>query len=221
VAHGNVARMPLAAAPLVTPVRPLHVIRAYRDAPPFAAGGHRSVRLRARPHSLVGAPCAGRVTFVGAVAAATPTVTIQCDAGLRLTLAHLTPAVRRGTLVGLAAAVGEVHGGWVGLSARMGSRYRDPIPLLSSTPPRAVPPGGAALRRRPPALPRVMLQRPVRVLAAHPAGPPVARAEVDRWTGSIGAVTGMLCVLAWAWRARPVRRLARGVLTGHRLALRR
>lgn len=112
------------------PVAPLQIVRAYREAPRFAAGGHRGIDLGVVPGAAVAAPCGGRITFRGPVAGGPPTVTVDCGR-LRATLQRLAPSVRVGEQVRRGERVGRAAGDAVDLSARRpDGTYLDPAALL-------------------------------------------------------------------------------------------
>ncbi|MFT4036246.1 MAG: hypothetical protein QM679_11795, partial [Patulibacter sp.] len=129
--------VPVAAAPpLIAPVAPIVVRRSFRDAPPFAAGGRRAIRLAAASGQSVKAPCGGDVWFRGRVAGGAPVLTIDCArGGWRVTLSKIS--VEAGIAVGAAVVAGAVVGtagdGALGLSVRRrAGQYVDPLPLLRS-----------------------------------------------------------------------------------------
>lgn len=129
----------------LAPLAPLAVARAYVDAPPFLAGARRSVLLRASPGQAVRAPCGGVVTFRGSVAGSPPTITIACSE-LRSTLRWVRASAGRGRTVSRGERIGTATGSQVGLSARRGAAYLDPIRLLGAVRDHREPPPVAARR---------------------------------------------------------------------------
>ncbi|MEN0013849.1 MAG: hypothetical protein AAGC46_10820, partial [Solirubrobacteraceae bacterium] len=137
----------------LAPLRPAVVARGYRAAPPFAAGGHRSVLLRSSVGQAVRAPCGGVVTFRGTVAGSPPTVTVACG-GLRSTMRWVRGDLGPGQPVGRGDAIGVATSARVGLSARLADgSYLDPLSLLGAAAHRAappvVPPRATRAQRRP------------------------------------------------------------------------
>lgn len=196
---------PLAPPPLVSPVPALRVLVPFRPAPRFAPGGRRVLLLAAAPGAPVLAPCAGRVSFRGRVAAGAPSLTIAClGTGTRVTLSRIEAAAARGATAAAGAPVGQSVGAAIGISVRPAGRaYVDPLPLLAS-PARREPPSSPA-RPRParPRLPEVRLDRPVRTLAV-PASQPAAQPapSADRWLGGVGSALGLSAIGWWLWRRR-------------------
>src|SRR4051812_5372951 len=74
------------------------VVRPFQFNPddPLVPGQHRGLDIAATPTSIVRAPAAGEVTFIGNVAANGLTITIRTPGGYAVTLTHLgTTAVGR------------------------------------------------------------------------------------------------------------------------------
>ncbi len=141
------------------PVKPLQITRSFRAVAPFAAGGRRTISLRAAPGAAVRAPCTGRVRFAGRVAGGPQVLTLRCG-GWNATLSRVDGAYGLGAVVRAGALVGRATSATLGLSARDPSgTYRDPAPLLGREAQR--PPGAPARRR---------MQRP-RWTAPEPAAP--------------------------------------------------
>ncbi|MBO9531630.1 MAG: hypothetical protein J7513_01495 [Solirubrobacteraceae bacterium] len=217
--------MPLAGPPpLHPPLRPVVVRRTYRDAPVFAAGARRSVRLGATAGQRIAAPCTGGVRFAGRVAGGSPVITVGCGAwGLRVTVGGITPALPRGAPVRAGGRLGTALGSELGLSVRRdGIGYVDPVPLLA--------------REAGPSTPTVLdvprrIQRPWRAAPAvhglRTVGTSLVEASArasptaDRSLGLTGSVLGATGLLIWAARAIAVRRGGRRTTAARRAALRR
>ncbi len=224
-AGGNVGGVPVAATapppPWHAPVSPVAIVRAYREVPPFLPGGHRGIDLRAIPGGAVRAPCAGRVSFRGAVAGGPPTITIDCGA-LRATLQRVAPAVGLGEAVGRGARIGSATEAALDLSARRADgSYLDPATLLAVH----RSPGSPVVTRRTgrprsprPGLPKLRASRPAKIAdraLVNAVGPrqatgaaPASAApspRVDRPLGLAGSALAALVLLASAvaaWRGR-------------------
>lgn len=171
------ARGPAAAPPWRWPVfGPVAHRFSYRAAEPFARGARRGIDLRVARGAVVRAPCAGRVTFAGAVPSRGRAVTLRCGT-LRATLLGLrSTAVGRGVSVRAGALIGRAGGPLLRLGARRADDrfgYVDPLALLGDRPagaplgpaPRAMPPPS---RHRPAPPPR-----PAPARAPQPTGPPL------------------------------------------------
>ncbi|MBJ7471398.1 MAG: M23 family metallopeptidase [Solirubrobacteraceae bacterium] len=210
---------PAADAPLPhwrAPVAPAVIVRRFHEVAPFAPGGHRGLDLHTAVGQRVGAPCAGRVIFQGAVAGGPPTVTISCGA-LRATVQRVSPSVVAGQRVGRGARIGAATQGALDLSARRADgSYVDPARLLAvrgriSPPVGAIRPVGRGGR---PALPVPQPSRPVRLAdralvnlqAGQSNREPVSSrpARVDVPLGVAGVV--LILLVAASWTARTVRR---------------
>src|SRR5829696_6377259 len=86
-------------------VRPFH----FDPDDPLVPGQHRGLDIAATSASVVRAPAAGEVTFVGSVASNGLTITIRTASGYAVTLTHLgTTAVGRNATVAEGDAVGVV-----------------------------------------------------------------------------------------------------------------
>jgi hypothetical protein len=120
---------------------------------PLAPGQHRGIDIEGTLGDPVVAPAAGRVTFVGRVAANGLTVTIEAPDGYTVTLLHLgAPVVAEGALVAEGERVGTVGTSgvpeysvpYVQLGIRVSADpegYLDPQTFL---PPIAAPPAAPA-----------------------------------------------------------------------------
>ncbi|HWT94071.1 MAG TPA: peptidoglycan DD-metalloendopeptidase family protein, partial [Solirubrobacteraceae bacterium] len=88
------------------------VVERFDFAPgaPYAGGQHRGVDLAARPGQLVGAPCAGRVTYAGRVPGHGRGVTLACDAYAATVLDLARTRVARGARTTPGAPVGTAAG---------------------------------------------------------------------------------------------------------------
>jgi hypothetical protein len=191
----------------------------------FAAGQRRGIDIAARPGAVVGAACAGRVTFVGLLPGRGRGVSVRCGAlsathlGLARTFVHPSAAVAAGAALGVVGRRGTVRLGARVATERFG--YLDPLELLRREPP---PGGGAPVGpapadgRRAPVPPAAPSPRfsPVR-----PLGAPVGLAPVPSQAGGrevpVAGWAGLALLAAGLpvgglVRARRRRRLTRGGL---------
>jgi hypothetical protein len=174
---------------------------SYAPSAPFTRGARRVIDLRAVPGGAVRAPCAGRVTYAGALpgraSAGTRGITIRCGR-LRATVLGLrATAVRRGTRVRAGAWLGAAAGAILRLGARRATDrfgYVDPLTLLGPQTP-AAPPGAAPLGRaprpappaRPPApAPPQAAARHQRHTQPHTAPPAIAYAAIALLAAATG-----------------------------------
>lgn len=137
---GGDARQPAATYrwPLEPPV---HVTAPFEAPPAPWAAGHRGVDLRAPGGTVVRAPSAGTVTFVGVVAGR-GVVTVTHGDGLRSSVEPVTAAVDAGTQVDAGDALGTVtpDGGHCAATGclhwgvRRGEVYVDPVALVEGGP---------------------------------------------------------------------------------------
>jgi murein DD-endopeptidase MepM/ murein hydrolase activator NlpD len=147
----------------------------YTRAAPFAGGAHRGADLAAPPGTVVRSACSGRVVHAGAVAGPDLVVSVRCGGRRVSHLPLATVDVRPGTKIDAGTRLGTLAAGHPGLHLgvrREGDRfgYEDPVPLL--TPPRALPPAAAPVRRdRPRPAPRPV----ARPLGPVPAPRPLVR----------------------------------------------
>jgi hypothetical protein len=169
-----------AAAPVTPAARegtwrwPLHgtVVGRFRVMPraPYARGQRRGIDVAAPPGSAVGAACAGRVTFTGALPRLGLAISVRCGALVATYLRLASVAVRRGAIVAPGQRLGALGpAGLLRLGARRAAErrgYVDPLTLLRDPhPPPALGPAPRAHRPRP--------ARPLRSpRAARPLAPP-------------------------------------------------
>jgi Peptidase family M23 len=155
---------------------PLHgtVIGRFRLTPraPYARGQRRGIDVAAPPGSAVGAACAGRVTFTGALPRLGLAISVRCGALVATYLRLARVAVRRGAIVAPGQRLGTLGpAGLLRLGARRASErrgYVDPLTLLRDPdpPPPTLGPAPRGDRPRP--------ERPLRApLPARPLAPPL------------------------------------------------
>jgi hypothetical protein len=173
-----------AAAPVTPAARhgtwrwPLHgaVVGRFRVMPraPYARGQRRGIDVAAPPGSAVGAACAGRVTFTGALPRLGLAISVRCGALVATYLRLARVAVRRGAIVAPGQRLGALgRAGLLRLGARRAAErrgYVDPLMLLRDPdpPPPALGPAPRAHRAH-----RARPARPFAPpLRAHPLAPP-------------------------------------------------
>jgi hypothetical protein len=176
---------------------------------PFAAGQRRGVDLAAPVGTAVVAPCAGRVTFAGALPRRGGGVAIRCGPLSATVLGLAATTIRRGAAVAAGDRLGVVGAAArIRLGARRGAErfgYLDPLTLLGPAA-RAAPPVAGSRARRPGRGPGDPARRPARpavASVARPSAPDAADPAASRvplagWAGlglaalalPVGAVAG-------------------------------
>lgn len=128
-----------APAPWEWPLGAFRITEPYRQPAHRYGTGHRGIDLRTVGDSVVQAPAAGIVAFVGDVAGRA-IVTIDHGGGLVSTLEPVTGSVspgdhvEQGAIVGTLAAGGHTQAGELHLGARLDGEYINPLALLGGIP---------------------------------------------------------------------------------------
>lgn len=127
----------------VAPVEPVSVVHPFDPPDQVWSAGHRGVDLVAGPGTVVLAPCAGTVTFVGTVVDR-PVLTVGCLDGLRSSVEPVLAAVTVGEHVTPGDPVGAVvaseathcaPGTCLHWGVRRGTQYLAPMSLLAGAGP--------------------------------------------------------------------------------------
>lgn len=127
----------------VAPVTPVSVVRPFELPEQVWSAGHRGVDLEAGPGTVVLAPCAGTVTFVGTVVDR-PVLSVGCRDGLTSSVEPVLATVAAGDQVVPGDPVGTVVASAATHCApttclhwgvRRETQYLDPMSLLAGAGP--------------------------------------------------------------------------------------